>query len=122
MSQISYEQHEKEMLEVIDQRDKAEESLSQAYYLITGRSPEWSNLFGHDEALEEIDDAQTALRKTNAALEAQVARLKAPVSDEEVAAVEEELGYPLLEINIYAAVCSAIIASRATQPAPPEGK
>jgi hypothetical protein len=54
--------------------------------------------------------------------EADVERLKAPVSDEEVAAVEEELGYPFLEINTYAAVCSAIIASRTTQPAPQEEK
>lgn len=58
------DKHEREMLEVIDQRDRAEEALSQAYFLITGRSPEWSNLFGYDEALEEIDDAQQVLRKS----------------------------------------------------------
>ncbi len=49
--------------DVLDQRDRAEEALSQAYYLITGRSPEWSNTFGHDEALEDIKDAQELLRK-----------------------------------------------------------
>jgi hypothetical protein len=49
--------------ETIDQRDAAEEALSQAYYLITGRSPEWSNVFGYSEALEEIDDAQRLLRQ-----------------------------------------------------------
>lgn len=49
--------------QLIGERDEAEESLSQAYYLITGRSPEWSNMFGHKEALEEIDEAQTILRK-----------------------------------------------------------
>jgi hypothetical protein len=27
-----------------------------------GRSPEWSNVFGHQEALEEIDMAQKTLR------------------------------------------------------------
>ena len=53
----------------IDHRDAAEEALSQAYYLITGRSPEWSNLFGHNEAIEEIDDAQRLLRARIAALE-----------------------------------------------------
>jgi hypothetical protein len=48
--------------QLIEERDAAEEALSQAFYLITGRSPEWSNLFGHKEALEEIDAAQRALR------------------------------------------------------------
>jgi chromosome segregation ATPase len=52
----------KEHLQTIDERDRAEETLSQAYFLITGRSPEWSNLFGYDEALEDIDDTQKCLR------------------------------------------------------------
>jgi hypothetical protein len=39
---------EKSHLQTIDERDRAEEALSQAYFLITGRSPEWSNLFGYD--------------------------------------------------------------------------
>lgn len=51
-------------LELIDQRDAAEEAFSQAYFLVTGRSPEWSNRFGHAEALEEIEDACTLLRKS----------------------------------------------------------
>lgn len=55
---------ERDQLQLIVQRDAAEEALSQAYFLITGRSPEWSNLFGHDEALEEIDAAQQTLRKS----------------------------------------------------------
>lgn len=50
--------------QLINERDNAEEAISQAYYLITGKSPEWSNLFGHAEALEEIDKAQTLLRQT----------------------------------------------------------
>lgn len=45
------------------ERDAAEEALSQAFFLVTGRSPEWSNHFGHVEALAEIDDAQRALRE-----------------------------------------------------------
>jgi len=48
---------------LIDERDRAEEALSQAYYLVIGRSPEWSNLFGHAEALEEIEEACEVLRK-----------------------------------------------------------
>lgn len=59
---IPERKHEREMLEVIDQRDRAEEALSQAYYLVIGRSPEWSNLFGHEEALEDINNAQKCLR------------------------------------------------------------
>lgn len=45
-------------LQTIDERDAAEEALSQAYFLIKGQSPQWSNNFGHEEALEEIEDAQ----------------------------------------------------------------
>ena len=52
-----------DMLKVIDERDDAEQTLSQAYYLITGRSPEWSNHFGHVEALQDVDDAQRCLRQ-----------------------------------------------------------
>jgi hypothetical protein len=54
---------EKAHLKTIDERDAAEEALSQAYYLIKGESPEWSNLWGYKECLEEIDDALRCLRK-----------------------------------------------------------
>ena len=73
----------KSHLQTIDERDKAEESLSQAYYLIIGESPEWSNLFGHEEAIEAIDDAQRCLRGEIKTLEARVKALSRPVSDEE---------------------------------------
>lgn len=53
---------EETALKLIDERDAAEQALSQAYYLITGKSPEWSNLFGYAEALQEIDEAQQILR------------------------------------------------------------
>jgi hypothetical protein len=66
-------------LQTIDERDRAEEALSQAYFLVTGRSPEWSNLFGHDEAIEDIDDAQKSLRAEIKTLEAKNAALKARV-------------------------------------------
>ena len=45
-----------------EERDSAERAMSQAYYLITGKSPEWSNIFGYEEALEEINTAQYLLR------------------------------------------------------------
>lgn len=49
--------------QAIDERDAAEESLSQMYYLVTGNSPEWSNKFGHAEALEEVADAVSVLKQ-----------------------------------------------------------
>ena len=49
------ERQERQLGETIDQRDAAEEALSQAYYLLTGRSPEWSSIFGHKDALEEME-------------------------------------------------------------------
>jgi len=58
------DQDDRAILQVIDERDAAEEALSQAYYLITGSSPHWSNRFGYKEALEDIDDAQQLLRKS----------------------------------------------------------
>ena len=47
----------------IQERDDAEQALSQAYFLVIGHSPEWSNMFGHAEALEDIADACEVLRK-----------------------------------------------------------
>jgi hypothetical protein len=57
--------------QLIGERDDAEEAISQAYFLIKGESPEWSNLFGYEQALEEIDFAQKALRSRLAQMEAQ---------------------------------------------------
>ena len=63
------DQHNKELTaanrraeELVTERDDAEQALSQAYYLIMGRAAEWSNTFGHEQALQDIDDAQAALR------------------------------------------------------------
>lgn len=53
---------EKEALELMAERDDAEEALSQAFYLVTGRSPEWSNSFGFTEALQEIEDSVNVLK------------------------------------------------------------
>lgn len=53
-----------EVSQEIIERDDAEEAMSQAYYLVTGRSPEWSNVFGYPEALNEIRDAITVLKAT----------------------------------------------------------
>ena len=49
--------------QLIDERDAAEEAIAQAYFIVTGRSPEWSNKFGFSEALEEIGDAVALLKQ-----------------------------------------------------------
>jgi hypothetical protein len=46
----------------VRKRDDAEQALSQAYYLVTGNSPRWSETFGYDEALEDIRDACVLMR------------------------------------------------------------
>ena len=66
-------------LQTIDERDRAEEALSQAYYLVIGHSPEWSNLFGHEEAVEEIDDAQKCLRAEIAQQAAENTQLRSQI-------------------------------------------
>ena len=53
---------ERQLLATIQERDAAEESFSQAYHLVIGHSPEWSNCFGHADALREIECAVFALR------------------------------------------------------------
>lgn len=67
---------EKAHLQTIDERDQAEETLSQAYYLITGNSPQWSNNFGHEQALVDIDDAQRCLRAEIRSADAMAAQAK----------------------------------------------
>lgn len=59
---------EKHLDQTIQERDDAEQALSQAYYLVIGRSPEWSNVFGHKEALQEIEDAVSLLKQSISAV------------------------------------------------------
>lgn len=47
---------------VVQKIDDAEQALSQMYYLVIGRSPQWSKTFGHQEALDEVKDAMAAIR------------------------------------------------------------
>lgn len=56
------EREERAHEKTIGERDDAEQALSQAYFLVTGRSPEWSNNWGHAECLEEIGDAVALLK------------------------------------------------------------
>jgi DNA repair ATPase RecN len=60
----------------IDQRDQHEEALNQVYFLVTGLSPEWSNIWGQQQLIEEVDDAQTLLRNTIRQLEADCATMR----------------------------------------------
>jgi prophage DNA circulation protein len=71
---------EKAHLQTIDERDAAEDALSQAYYLIKGASPQWSNLFGYQQALEDVDDFQKCVRAELKTSEQQVAQLQTTIS------------------------------------------
>jgi hypothetical protein len=51
------------LTQTVGERDAAEECLSQMYYLVTGHSPEWSNKFGHADALEDVGDVIAALKE-----------------------------------------------------------
>ena len=55
---------ERQLHQAVTERDEAEQAMSQAYCLVTGRSPEWSNHFGHKEALEEIENAMLLLKSS----------------------------------------------------------
>ena len=45
---------------LIERHDAAEDALSQAYRIVTGDLPEWSNMFGYWDALGEIEEVCTA--------------------------------------------------------------
>jgi chromosome segregation ATPase len=51
-----------ELTKRLEEAEKVREAFSQAYYLITGKSPQWAPNFTLEIALEEIDGAQRALR------------------------------------------------------------
>jgi hypothetical protein len=58
---------ERTYLQTIDYRlstsaTQPKNTLAKCTYLITGRSPEWSNLFRYKQALDDVDDAQRTLR------------------------------------------------------------
>lgn len=63
--------------ELVDERDDAEQALSQAYYLVTGHSPEWSNKFGKQHALNDIEDSVNLLKESVKIGRQQLSTLKA---------------------------------------------
>ena len=75
------ERDERAMLQLIDARDAAEDALSQAFKVITGQYPEWSNMFGYKDALDEIealraDDTEVALTTARAQAERDAKTIK----------------------------------------------
>lgn len=60
------ERLEKSLLEEIDNRDSREEWINRIYQAVVGDPPEWSNLFGFQEACNAIADA-VATARTEAA-------------------------------------------------------
>ena len=56
------EKGDAQLTKALVERDSAEEVISDIYYRIMGRSPEWSNLFGHKEAVEEIVETFDVVR------------------------------------------------------------
>lgn len=84
---------EREAEKLIQERDDAEQFGSQLYYIVTGRSPEWSNFFGHKEATEEVQGTVAILKKALREANQTIAKLRAnpvfPRLNEESLIVEE---------------------------------
>lgn len=53
------EREEAAHMQTISERDAAEAALSDAYRAVCGREPEWSNLFGYEDAVEDMRLATT---------------------------------------------------------------
>lgn len=47
---------EQQALQLIDERDAAQDAIAKAYKLVTGQDAEWSNNFGYSDALAEIEE------------------------------------------------------------------
>ena len=54
--------YKRQISQLVKERDAAEETISEIYFRIMGRSPEWSNLFGHQQAVEEIVETFDVVR------------------------------------------------------------
>lgn len=68
---------ERKLEQAVDERDEAQQAISQIYHIVFGCSAEWSNNFGMDHAVEEITDAVNVLKTALAASQARVAELEA---------------------------------------------
>jgi len=68
---------EKDELQLIDERDSAENAIGDAYTLVTGNDCEWSNHFGYKEAIVEIESHSLAARVALAEVQCRVKELEA---------------------------------------------
>ncbi|WP_419879788.1 hypothetical protein [Citrobacter braakii] len=79
---------EKSETQLIQERDDAEEALADMYQAATGERPEWSNMFGFVDAVEEVGELSESLRDqlrtvelSNSVLESRTVTVDADVSD-----------------------------------------
>lgn len=73
--------NEKAMLRTIDERDEAQEAISNIYHILTGKSAEWSNEFGFEQAAEELSAAHEATRQRIAEQDAEITTWKTAFDD-----------------------------------------
>ncbi|MBO1362078.1 hypothetical protein J2D73_20075 [Acetobacter sacchari] len=53
---------EREITQVIEERDQCEQVISDLYQSVMGEPPEWSNHFGYRDAVEDVTDYVHAIR------------------------------------------------------------
>lgn len=54
--------------QTLGERDQAEETIDRMFSAVTGREPEWSSAWGHDDAFEEVENAIGAMQAEAARL------------------------------------------------------
>lgn len=75
---------DRETMQLIDERDQAEDAVGDIYASVTGRQAEWSNLFGYTEAVNEVHEVMHALRTPKPAPQpAPAATVELPLYDDE---------------------------------------
>ncbi|WP_313752441.1 hypothetical protein [Mixta calida] len=67
---------ERDEMQLIAERDHAEDALADMYQAATGKRPEWSNWFSFADAVEEVESQNSELRAQIAALTAENLELK----------------------------------------------
>ncbi|POU43908.1 hypothetical protein C3374_22165 [Pantoea sp. PSNIH4] len=67
---------ERDEMQLIAERDHAEDALADMYQAATGKRPEWSNWFSFADAVEEVESQNSELRAQIAALTAENVDLK----------------------------------------------
>lgn len=71
------EKEERDHLKTIDERDKAEECIGALYAEVMGEWPEWSNMFGYQDAIDAVSERMEHAKVTNVTLlESEISDLK----------------------------------------------